>query len=84
MRSLETVPLPKRHLGRIAQAAFGKLEGRAPIAVKVYSMSVLLRVAGFEPDLVPEIRSVIEMQLPLSGPAFQARAKMVLKKLLRP
>ena len=81
MRMLQMVDLPEPLLGLIAAAAFDRLEGNVPIAIKVYSMTVLVRVARREPDLAPEIRLLIEQQLPFSGPAYKARARHVLKRL---
>jgi hypothetical protein len=82
LRTLQSVDIPSPLLGRVAAACFGYLTSHeAPIAVKVFSMTVLGRISVKKPDLGRELRLVIEQQLPYAGPGFRARAKQVLPLL---
>ena len=51
------------------------------LAVKVFSMTVLSNFAKQYPEIVPEIKIVIEDQLPHQSAGFKSRAKKVLKDL---
>ncbi len=84
LRILEFIEIPKAVLGHVVSRCFDYLMSEdETIAVRVYSMMILLRASLSEPDLRNELRATIETMLPHAGPAIQARAKMVLKKLDR-
>ena len=51
------------------------------LAVKVFSMTVLSNFAKQYPEIVPEIKIVIEDQLLHQSAGFKSRAKKVLKDL---
>ena len=51
------------------------------MAVRVFSMSVLARIAHDQPELKNELKIMIEDQLPFGSAAFLARARKVLKQL---
>jgi hypothetical protein len=57
------------------------MDPKEPIAVRVFSMSVLANITRHEPDLKKELRIIIEDQLPFASAGFRARAKKVLKEL---
>jgi hypothetical protein len=78
---LQEIEIPKKLWGRVAQACFDFLESNAPIAVRVFSMTVLANIAKHEPDLKHELRLIIEQRMPWEGAAFQSRGKKVLKQL---
>lgn len=81
LRILEFIEVPRRLHGRVATLCFDFLESNEPIAVRVFSMTVLANIAQHEPDLKKELRLIIEQRMPWEGPAFQSRAKRVLKQL---
>ena len=51
-----------------------------PVAVKAFSLAVLGRLAADYPEIVPEIKLLIEDQLPHQTAAFKSRAKKLLKQ----
>lgn len=82
VRILQTADIPQELLGTVATVCFDFLSSpSAPIAVRAYSMTVLARIAGREPDLRRELRLVIEQQLPYGSPGIRAHARKVLKGL---
>jgi hypothetical protein len=82
VRLLSCADIPTSLLGRVVSLCFEYLNSiDAPIAVKVHAMTVLQRVAQKEPDLKHELQASIELMIPYVGPAVQARARMVLKRL---
>ncbi len=79
VRILQTIDIPRGLLGAVTNLCFDLLTSpKEPIAVKVFSMTVLARIARQEPDLENELRLVVAQQLPLSGGGFRSRAKRVL------
>ena len=82
IRILQTADIPEDLLGTVATLCFDYLsDAHAPVAVKVFSMTVLGRIAQREPDIGKELRLVIEQQLPFGSGGFRARAKRVLKMI---
>ena len=82
VRMLQHVDIPAGLLGRVATVCFDYLSaGDSPVAVRVFSMSVLARIAEKEPDLGRELRLILEQQFPYGSAGFRSRAARVLKKL---
>lgn len=78
---LQDIDIPKKLWGKVAMLCFDFLESNEPIAVRVFSMTVLANIAQHEPDLKKELRLIIEQRMPWEGQAFQARAKRTLMQL---
>jgi hypothetical protein len=79
---LQCCEIPSSQLGKVATLCFDYLGApETPIAVRCNAMTVLQRIADREPDLKRELKTAIELMLPYGGPAIQARARMVIKKL---
>jgi len=82
VRILERVAIPARLQGTVATVCFDYLASAdASIAVKVFSMTVLARIAAEQPDLGRELRLEIERQLPYASSGFRSRARRVMEKL---
>jgi hypothetical protein len=82
LRLLQFIAIPKSLQGLAADIGFKLLTDRTePVAVKVFSMSVLKDIALEQPELKNELIPIIEEQLPYSTPAFTSRARKVLKEL---
>ena len=52
---------------------------REAVAIKAFSLTVLGRLAKKYPEIVPEIKLIIEEQLPHQSAAFKNRAKRFMK-----
>lgn len=79
-RILQCVEIPPSLMGIVATACFDYLaDPGTPVAVRVYAMTTLDRLAEREPALRPELNLIIEQQLPYASAAFRARAKRVLR-----
>ena len=79
---LSLVPIPEEHEGEIMDWCFKTIEDpEEPVAVKAFSLSILGNLSEKYPDIIPEIKLLIEEQLPGARPGFKARAKMVLKQM---
>lgn len=82
VRILQDIEIPRRLSGKVATVCFDWLaSAKEPVAVKVFSMSVLANIAKQEPDLKNEIRILIEQQMPMGSAGFKSRGKKVLRQL---
>ncbi len=82
VRVLQDVEIPEKLIGKTADHCFTLLtKSSEPVAVKVFSMSVLLKIAKKEPELKNELKIIIEDQMPFAKPAFLSRGREVLKEL---
>jgi hypothetical protein len=84
IRILQFIEIPDGLLGEVATVCFNYLASPGePIAVRVFSMTVLANIVQKEPDLKNELRLVIERQLSHGSMGFCARARKVLGALER-
>ncbi len=82
VRLMQFIDIPRSLQGAAASICFEMFQNpKEPIAVRVFSMSVLSRIAKVEPALEKELKILIEDQLPYASAGFLARAKKVLKQL---
>jgi hypothetical protein len=82
IRLLQFVEVPKRLQGKTADICFTFLQDKKePIAIRVFSMTVLANIAQRNPDLKRELKLIIEDEIPLASPAYLSRARKVLKLL---
>lgn len=82
VRMLQFAQIPRTQQGAVADLCFGFLaDTREPVAIRVFSMTVLANLAAQEPDLKNEIIPLIEGQLPYATAAFRSRGFKVLKRL---
>lgn len=80
IRILQEIDIPKKHHGEVMNICFQYLESPTEaVAVKAFSLTVLGNLAKLYPDILPEIKLLIEDQLPEQTAAFKSRAKQVLK-----
>lgn len=52
---------------------------KEPVAIKVHSMQIVFNLCQKEPELLNELRLVIEDQMPYSKPGFKSRGNKILK-----
>jgi hypothetical protein len=82
VRLMQDIEIPEKYHGEIMNICFGFLESPTePLAIKCFSMSVLGNIAVKYPDIKPELRLIIEDQLPHQTAGFKSRAKRVLKQI---
>ena len=76
MRLLQFVELPRRYHGRIMHISFRFIEDPStPAAVKAFSLSVLERLAKIYPDIVNEIRAIVNDRWDQETQAFHSRGR---------
>ncbi len=82
LRLLQFIDIPKRNYGQVVELCFEYLQSKnEPIAVKVFSMTVLSKIMKDEPDLRNELKMIIEDQMPYASAGFVSRGMKVLKEI---
>ena len=82
LKLLEDITIPEKYHGAIMNICFNSLESpTTTLAVKVYAMAVLGKLAGSYPEIIPELKLLIEDHLPHQTAGFKSRAKKVLKQI---
>jgi hypothetical protein len=82
IRFLQHVVIPFSLHGIVMDICFRYLEAPAEaVAVKAFSLTVLSNLSKKYPEIIPELKLVIEAQMPQQTPAFTSRANKFLKSL---
>lgn len=81
VRLLQHADIPVKYRGEVMNICFAYVENPTEaVATKAFALTVLGRLAAWYPDIIPEIKLLIEDQLPHQTPAFKARAKQLMKQ----
>ena len=81
-RLLQHVTIPEDWQGPVMNICFDYVSSpKEAIAVKAFSITVLANMAQHYPEIIPELKWVIDDQLENQSPAFKSRAKQLYKKL---
>jgi hypothetical protein len=79
IRLLQDIDIPKKYQGPIMDLCFKYIESPTEaIAVKAFSLTVLTNLAKQYPEIIPEIKLIIEELLPNHTAAFKVRARKFL------
>lgn len=74
--------IPKKLQGKLINVCFDLiLSSDEKVAMKVHAMQCIANISKEHPELIHELKSAIEDQLPKTTAAFHARARMILKSL---
>ena len=65
----------------LIEQAFEWLINDEKVAVKVFAMQCLYNLRNAQNSIIPELTAQLEQQFSEAGPAFQSRARHILKKL---
>jgi hypothetical protein len=81
LRFLQSADIPLKYEGMIMNTCFEYIENpKEAVAIKAFSLTILSRLAKKYPEIIPEIKLLIEDQAPVQTAAFTSRAKKVLKE----
>ena len=84
VRILQGIEIPEPLWGKTLDICFKLLnDGEEPIAVKVFSMTVLGNIIRHVPELKEELIMSIENQMPYQSTGFKSRGKKVLQLLAK-
>lgn len=82
LRLLARYEIPDDHQGIAADLCLSWLEQESvPVAIKAYSMEMLLKIATVYPEFTNEFITVIEDQVPYNSAAFKARAQHIIRAM---
>jgi hypothetical protein len=82
MRLLQDLRLPEKYHGELMNTCFKYITSPTELpAVKAFSLTVLQNLSREYPDIIPEIKTVIESQWDNESAAFRTRAKKLLRSL---
>jgi hypothetical protein len=82
LRLLQYCSIPPQLMGEASEICFDfVVSKKQPIAVRVFSMTVLYNIAREEPGLANELKIVIEDQIEYSSAGFRSRGSKILKGL---
>jgi hypothetical protein len=82
VRVLQEIEIPEKLWGDAADVCFNLLSSKnEPVAVKCFSMTVLLNIVKNVPELKEELKIIIEDQMPYSTAGFKSRGHKTLKAL---
>ena len=82
MRLLQFIDVPVATQGRVADICLGYLlDTKEPIAIRVFSMTVLANIARTQLDIKNELIPIIEDEMPFASAAFRSRGQKILKQL---
>ncbi|MEO6167388.1 MAG: hypothetical protein ABIO46_12130 [Chitinophagales bacterium] len=81
---LQDIDLPENLQGLAATTCFDFLgTPNLPVAIKVFSMTVLYNITKQHPELRNELKTLIEEQMEYESAAFRSRGSKVLKQLAK-
>ncbi|MEO6542059.1 MAG: hypothetical protein ABIN74_13735 [Ferruginibacter sp.] len=82
IRLMQDIEIPEKYHGEVMNICFEYMEAPTEaLAVKVFSMSVLGKLAKKYPEIKTELRLLIEDQLPHQTAGFKSRGKKILQQL---
>ncbi len=80
VRLLQDIEIPKRYHGQVMDLCFKYIrEPKEAIAVKAFALAVLENLSASYPEIIPEIKLLVEQRYPHESPAFKSRARKFLK-----
>lgn len=81
IRLLQATEIPKALHGEVMDTCFQYIaDPKEMVAVKAFSLTVLGNLAKQYPEIIPELKLIIDDQLPHQTAAFKVRAKKLLKE----
>ncbi len=82
VRFLQNIDIPQESIGTLATVCFNYLANpEESVAIKVFSMSVLLNITKEHTDFKNELKLLIEDRMPHGSAGFKSRGKKILKAL---
>lgn len=81
MRLLQDIDIPKKFQGKVMNTCFRYIASpHEAVAIKAFSLTVLNNLSKCYPEILPEIKLLIEERWDYETAAFRSRAKKILKR----
>ncbi|MEO1261309.1 MAG: hypothetical protein AAFZ15_21070 [Bacteroidota bacterium] len=82
LRILATQEIPETVKGHLLNLCFDYLMvAKLPVAIKIHAMQIVFNISKNEPDLLNELKMVIEERLPYGTAGFKSRGKKIVKAI---
>ena len=82
LRILEDIDIPEVAEGPLFDKCFGFLnDTKKPIAMRVFSMTILFRIGQKYPETLDEIAEAISIHLPQGSAGFKNRGQKIINKI---
>lgn len=82
IRLLQYVEIPNRYRGKLMTTCFEYISAdNVPVAVKAFSLTVLYNLSHDYPDILSELKIIIDQRWVHETPAFKSRAKKILQRI---
>jgi hypothetical protein len=82
VRILQDIKIPEKYHGKLMDTCFNFIESNdTAVAIKAFSLTVLQNLSKDYPEIVPELKLIIEERWEHETPAFQSRARKILKTI---
>ncbi len=79
VRLLQDVEIPKIYHGKLMSICFDFIQSNEiPVAIKAFSLTILQKLSRSYPEILPELKLIIEERLPHESAAFRSRARKIL------
>lgn len=79
LRSLQSSTISEAYQGPFLDVCFKLLNSNVePVAVKSFSLTIIEKIAEFHPEILNELRSSLQMQLPNTSPGLKGRVSRIL------
>jgi len=84
VRFLQDIPIPEELHGEVMDICFSFImDPQEAVAVKAFSLTILEKLAKDYPEIMNELKVVVEERWDYETAAFHSRAKKILKKNLK-
>lgn len=81
LRLLPVVPIPEKYEGIVMDICFKYVETlHEAVAIKSFAITILGKFAKKYPEIIPELKYLIEDHVPHQTAAFKSRANKILKE----
>lgn len=82
VKALAETGIPEHLQGRVLQLCFDYLlDPKVAVAIRVHAMQTIFNISKNEPDLLMELREVIQEWMPYGSAGFRSRGRKILKEI---
>jgi hypothetical protein len=80
VRILEAIDIPEAYHGEVMNACFQFIENPAtPVAIKAFSLTTLQNLCKQYPEILPELKLIIQERWDTETAAFRSRGRKILE-----
>lgn len=82
MRIFQNIDIPEEHQGTLYDFGSSLIQDiKEPVANKVFAMTMMYHIAIPFPELMQELKMILETQYPYEMPGFKSRTRKIIKEI---